>query len=405
MPVTIDLARKCPVFFSFFVLFLITYHAISPESYKHYFTIISAGHTPQLSSTPRVASATVPSVTPTTVEVIDTDVGSESGSRSGRHPVEAWAIDFVIPWDMLPDGFKKACEQKVRPKKLDILASVRHLGDEIYKVCTQPGSANLAVIARNMVAKYPDSLADTINGELIGDGSTSLHRRLVRHFENRTSNRLNSLRRKLLGGNGTDGDEEIDENDERPSKQKKAANPMLTATKDRYGCVNWQPNDLPEGETEITQEEKRVWLVDEYKKADRDMICVRGYMGITYATQRYVLNNKALLNAIRDQWPFLLTCDGILEHFKVLMGFDVPERCDAFFAKQGATLYKYGKENVSGEGKNLIGLLSSTAKQDKSNIPKTVGAILLLPALLKENVDNVFKMYDVSHETEFDVAL
>jgi hypothetical protein len=123
---------------------------------------------------------------------------------------------------------------------------------------------------------------------ILGDGSSSLRRRLIRYFEN-GSTKKNPLRQKLR----TEQDDDLSEdnaqenNDELTTIDKQKKKSKSTFSKDSYGCSNWQPVELPDEETEESQEVKRLWLQAEYLKSDRNTALVSSYMDVTYAKQRF----------------------------------------------------------------------------------------------------------------------
>ena len=67
------------------------------------------------------------------------------------------------------------------------------------------------------------------------------------------------------------------------------------AKTDSYGCINWQPLDLPEGETPASTEAMRAEMVDLFS-TEGPQAAKRGrvdeLMKATYATQRYAINRN-----------------------------------------------------------------------------------------------------------------
>jgi hypothetical protein len=209
---------------------------------------------------------------------------------SGRRSLEAWASNYCIPWNKGNPAFRSAMELKNRPQKTDLLHFIRKVGEDISEqIGDSPGAANLTVIASAMVQHNPASLADYVGGMgILGDGSSSLRCRLIRYFENESRKNKNPLQRKLLTeyeDNLSEGDAQNDDADLTSKRKKKKV--KSTFSKDSYGCSNWQPAELPDGETEDSQEVKRLWLKAEYLKSDHDMVLVCNYMEITYGSQRF----------------------------------------------------------------------------------------------------------------------
>jgi hypothetical protein len=325
---------------------------------------------------------------------------------NSRTPVRNWAMNFNIPFDKFPIAFNKACSNKLRAAKTDTLEVVRIIGEEINKISNRPGSANLAVIASAVVATFPASLADYANGPLIGDGSKSLHRRLIKYFENR-SHVGNSLKRKLALEEDIESENtEVNDNSSEPVA-KKSKKTKGNSKKDSYGCCNWQPVDLPEGEYWESQEEKREWLCLEFRKtdSDRQTARVKDYMKTTYISQRFYINeNKPTMNLVREQWPFLLVADELLKHFEILMGFNLVTRIDSFLDNLGMVVYSCAMAKGSAQIKQLAVQLEAAAKHLQNVLPKIAGSLLLLPSLLKESEQFLFKNYDVSRLNVLHIA-
>jgi hypothetical protein len=99
---------------------------------------------------------------------------------------------------------------------------------------------------------------------------------------------------------------------------------------------------------------------------------------------------------LKDNWPFLLTLDGLFNHFEKLMGFSLVEKTDAFLGGQALTLFNFAKSKEDGNLKTMVKKLSRTSKLIGNEIPKTVGCFLLIPLLLKETENQLFRCYDVS---------
>lgn len=92
-----------------------------------------------------------------------------------------------------------------------------------------------------MVAKYPKSLQDVIDGDIIGLGYHSLAKQLQSRVEN--VKRPDTPKIKKRKAPSVDYADEISA--ERASVQ------------DTYGCVNWMPKHLPIPETAESQLEKK----------------------------------------------------------------------------------------------------------------------------------------------------
>lgn len=307
-------------------------------------------------------------------------------------PVHGWAERFEVPWSIMPAEFLAACEEGNRPAKPLVLAAVRLTAAEIKKISNHPGKANLTTIAKAMVGKYDQSLADRVPGfGIVAGGATTLVNRLVRQFENMNRCPGNSLRRKLLMQPESDGLSDT-ECPERTSRKRKAFSKIA---KDAYGCVAWQP-ELPGGETDETQLKKKEWLIEEFIKEERvrDRQQITQSMVETYPSQRFMINEKKFsVLQISVDWPFLVSPAGLISHFKILLGFDLSARFQQHFATKGRLVVEYAKRSGNAKAKTIAATLEARAKFHKNNLPLTFGSFLILCHLLKEDQDLV-----ITHE-------
>jgi hypothetical protein len=205
--------------------------------------VVAATQPSTVSVTPSETNNSIAPITasPATPLTSSSIVNNDNGLR--RTPIENWAINFNILFEMFPRTFHKACADKIRATKTDVLEVARRLGDETSKVSNRPGSANLAIIASALVAKFPLSLADYANSQLIGDGSKSLHRRLTKHFENRPHVGNSPKKRLVLEEVVENESKQVTKTEVEPAAKKSQAK----SKKDSYGSCNWQPVDLPYG--------------------------------------------------------------------------------------------------------------------------------------------------------------
>ncbi len=195
---------------------------------------------------------------------------------------------------------------------------VRTIVDSIREVCLNPTRRQCSEIARRVTEKYPKSFADvTMEGELIGCGYGSLLNQIKTRAER--VNRDNTLVRVRKTKRSTD------ESKSTPSSETTASKCSKT---DSYGCINWHPIDLPEGETPESVEEKRsemVKLFSEEGPRAAEYGQVKELMKITYASQRHAININPppSIDELKEQWPFLFMKRFLCAHFNTLTGIDV----------------------------------------------------------------------------------
>ncbi|XP_049334937.1 uncharacterized protein LOC111195868 [Astyanax mexicanus] len=183
-------------------------------------------------STPRSASPSTLSTTSTS--------SSPRGSSSFQ---PGWADSFQIPWQKLPEELLQSLERQKRPSPRLRREMIRIVVSEIMKVCNNPTKHNTTEIGKRMVAKYPKSLQDVIEGDVVGSGYHSLVKQLQARVENVKRPNTSKIKKRKAVSDGSDT-EEI------PAEHK-------ASVQDTYGCVKWELKYLPLSETEDSQQEKK----------------------------------------------------------------------------------------------------------------------------------------------------
>jgi hypothetical protein len=292
----------------------------------------------------------------------------------------AWASHFTIPWEIMPRTLMDCCSKEQRPTKADMRQLAKVIGDKIWTENKKPGRQNLREIAQKVINKYPRSFQDEVPGVgVLGDGLTSLTNRLAFYVDNKNRQPGNSLKRKVV---------------EATNKRI----PSGKIAKDSFGCVRWQPSQLPENESKETQEQHRIWLVNEYPKTAPNLQKVASLMTITYASQRMTINegNEAgtHLSDILEKWPYLKKPEFLFEHFHELMGFDLMTKLDDALRRKAGDIMNYALEDQNRSSKTKAQELMELATKLEINTPKMAGVVLLLPLLLKDS-GNLFQQKEV----------
>ena len=290
---------------------------------------------------------------------------------------------------MRNDKLRKACDEKSVPDKKNLLAFNRVVGDKIHAVNQRPGKKALSIIASKICARYPDTFKDFVPGfGTLGDGTTSVLQRLVNYIDSKNRTGANSLRRRLYSKPEEEGGEER-------GKKRKASSAFL---KDSYRCIMWQPDGFPEGETEGSQETNRLWLLEEYSRDHQDDIKVKKLWKVTYASQRFAINNKgSVINQVIKDWPHFKQPNLMLAHFEVLMGFELLERLDEQYTQKCSDLLNFAAE-IMGNKKagEVAAQLQSLTNEFQCEGPVLAGVLWLVPFLVDEDQEKLFKLSDVS---------
>lgn len=189
---------------------------------------------------------------------------------------------------------------------------------------------NSTDIAKKMVAKYPKSLQDIIDGDVIGPGYHSL----VKQLQNRIENVKRSTTPKIRKRKTCTGDYDTDEV---PPQQR-------AAIQDTYGCIKWNVKFLPLGETLESQQDQqeKLWRMSQQTNAHQEE--AKQLMKLTFYTQRKQVNEGKNIKDLLQEWPYWFSELGMDVHFKELTGIALKE-----------TFLK----NVDLKGKRLLNFMST----------------------------------------------
>uniref|UniRef100_A0A8C9X4V2 Uncharacterized protein n=1 Tax=Sander lucioperca TaxID=283035 RepID=A0A8C9X4V2_SANLU len=270
-----------------------------------------------------------------------------------------WVRDFQIPWEKI--------EQ--RAAHSDRLQMIRVIVDAVRLHCMNPTRAQCAEIAKAVVAQYPKSFGDvTDEGDVLGCGYTSL---------------LNQIKTRV----------------EHHPPQRNTFNQL-----DSYGCVHWQPQDLPEGETPDSLEVKRQMPITLYTNEGPrrvDMSRVDELKKMTYWKQRELINSSPppQVSTIGEEWPFLFEKRWLCSRFENLTGIDVLSRLtEAFLSKGRRVINFFLQQRLKWKGsiQSLLTEMENNPRTLEDTDLMATSAILLLMAFFKEPTESLFILADVS---------
>jgi hypothetical protein len=188
---------------------------------------------------------------------------------------------------------------------------IRCTVSEILKFCCAPTRNNgLNAAAEAMVNKY-QQLKDVINETIVGPGWISVRNQLeyrlsyVKRPVN-SQRRITAARRRLP----------VEENENNLSKKK---------FRDGYGCVDFLPATVQEGECEESLGVKQKTLKDMYANQNWNEGEITDLMRITYVVQRQDLVGPSALPFIDviAEWPFLTEPKWMFQHLERLLGCDI----------------------------------------------------------------------------------
>ncbi|KAF1389442.1 hypothetical protein PFLUV_G00073470 [Perca fluviatilis] len=290
-------------------------------------------------------------------------------------PNRPWYTNFRVDWDRMPTGIRTAALSLTRPSPPDRREMVKAVVDQMREHDLNPSRAVCHNIVRNIIREYPRSFADVDrNGEFVGDGCSSLLLQIKTRVEYK--NRNNPLSRRR-----------------RKRRSDSEGRTLSRGPVDQYGCVRWEPSDLPSGETEATLEDVRRQMVTIHSEegmagAERAVKLLEK----TYTIQRRYLNMTPppAISDVKKQWPFLFAQRGMFSHFLHLTDISVVAKLTEAMERKGDTILKLcHKLNKNPGVEEVLANYEPNTAEDKA-----VCIILLLLAYFKEARDAIILQAD-----------
>lgn len=233
----------------------------------------------------------------------------------------------MIPWDKFPEDLIQSLERGKRPSPRMRREMIRILVCEMVHKGSSISKKHSVEVAKKMVAKYPRSLQDIIEGDVIGPGYHSLAKQLQNRIENVRRSTTPKIRKR------NHPNEDSDTEDVPPEKR--------ATIQDTYGCVNWELKFLPLAETPESQQEKKEILKMMSEQADVNPEEVKCLMKLTFYTQRKQVNQGTDVKHLLEEWPFLFDEIGMEVHFKELTGTGLKETFTRNVDLKGKRLLNY----------------------------------------------------------------
>ncbi|KAG5280377.1 hypothetical protein AALO_G00088410 [Alosa alosa] len=174
-------------------------------------------------------------------------------------------------------------------------------------------------------------------------------------------------------------------------------NPKCART-DSYGCVAWQPQQLPQGETRASLLEKKRELLSIFSHEGSraaNQRRVAELMSETYISQRSDINGfpPPSVSDIQTNWPFLLMPSFLLQHFKTLTEIELEKRLQEALKTKGKRLLNFFKSQLMKWSASVKTVLSSLEAQTETINPG-LASILVLMAQFKDQEDAIFLLAD-----------
>ncbi|XP_044187381.1 uncharacterized protein LOC122967041 [Thunnus albacares] len=261
----------------------------------------------------------------------------------------------------------------------------------VIKVCNNPTKQNMTQIAKRMVAKYPKSLQDVIDGDVVGSGYDSIAKQLQTQVENVKRPDTPKIKRRKQDTEEEDTDE---------------VTPSQRATvQDTYGCVKWDPKFMPVTETVESQKIKK----EQMKKMHEDMHYnaeeIKKLVVATYFSQRGDINKGVTLKHLRQEWPFLFKEPGMAAHFEELTGLSLIGTFIGNVERKGRRLLEFFRHVIAPKNKKVQDVLMKchAAKGPSGRCTEIIEMFILLMTRFTEKEESLFHFVDdtcLAHEIE-----
>lgn len=251
---------------------------------------------------------------------------------------------------------------------------IRLVAEKISRYNPSPGRKILKIIAKKFTQKYPATFEDRCGDTIVADGGTTLAIKLGTCLENRQRRKGFSVLFEVAS--------------EKSIKK---------TVRNSYGCCNWQPNELPQGESKASQIAHKNWLLSESRKVVREEAKIKELMQATYASQRYIINSKNSVKIIKEEWPVLFENNFFTAHASTLLGIEeISDTICQNIDIKGSIIYNY--MNCNAKKNSVFECLKTinTAKELGCQDAETLGAILLIPAYFGEEQEELFQINMVS---------
>lgn len=249
---------------------------------------------------------------------------------------------------------------------------------EMIQKSAQVNKRHTTVVAKKMVAKYPKSLQDVIEGDVIGAGYHSLVKQLQNRLENaKRSSTPKTRKRKLYTESDTD---------EVPVEKR-------AAIQDTYGCIKWELKFLPLGETTESQQQSQEELKRLSKQNAPNQDVVKELTRSTFYTQRKEVNNGKEIKHLLADWPFLFDDVGMAVHFEELTGISPKETFLRNLDLKGERLLHYLKTVAVNKSKALLQAFTKIqlmVREHTGPSDKVLEMVLLLLVYFNEKEESMF---------------
>lgn len=270
---------------------------------------------------------------------------------------------FEIPFKDLPKGILKSLDgkEKLSPSELTIV--VHTILAALRKISTTVPASTIRQTISKLTEIYPSTFEfrDTDNN-IIDTTNSPLFIKFVNHanYENRPPKK-NKLTPDLKIGD------------------RKKMKPFENT------CSNWQPKEIPEGETEESLSQMKEWIKEKSgpsmsKKIFEEIV---EKMKKTFCIQRTFFNGKFKYAEVKKQWPQIFRKKILLNHFAELIDKKFSNYFDNF-DERSKKIVKHFEEKKNEKTKGV-----------QNDAFTDANGLLLLSKFFDEEINFLFQIYEV----------
>jgi hypothetical protein len=262
--------------------------------------------------------------------------------------------------------------QRLNPSQRNEI--IRHIVS-IISSC-KPTRNNLNVVAQKITDSYP-TLKDEVDGIVVGPGWVSIR--------NQLESCLSYLSRPLAVLKKAEGIRRRLVTDEAPIVTKKQL-------RDGYGCIDFLPVVLPDGETSESVKVKQLQLKHWHAEGRLHETDITSNMRATYMCQRQDLVGHCRLTVIDllNEWPFLFHPKWMLGHLDQLLGMSLLKKMEESVLAKKDNLIRY----LDSKRRSVKRLGQKMSVIDLQSEP-VIGIIILLMAYFNEEEEAIFRGFEV----------
>ncbi|XP_041946353.1 uncharacterized protein LOC121707694 [Alosa sapidissima] len=289
-----------------------------------------------------------------------------------------WIDKFDIPWAKLPEELMQCLAREKRPSPKLRREMVRIVVSAVMKICNNPTKQNATEIAKRMVTRYPKSLQDVIEGDVVGSGFDSLAKQLQVRVENTKRQNTPKIKRRKHGS-------DEDDTDEITAAQR-------ATVQDTYGCVKWDPKYLQVSETLESQKVKKETLKKMYEEMNYNAEEVKKLVLATYFSQRGEINKGVPIKTLCHEWPFLFKEVGMAAHYEELTGLSLIGTFMGNVERKGKRLLEFLKRVAAPKNKKVQDALikCQAEKGPSGSSTEIMEMVILLMTNFGEKDENLF---------------